>query len=104
MNGGDALRSWIINDFVMGPTGMGNPDVSGFYFDDGWTNTVRSFVLACCVSVCVCLRLCSYSYVCACCLVCSLFLPVYLRFYVYVYACVWFVSVAKSDGCQSSWF
>jgi len=34
----DSLRSFLINEFVLGPTGLGNHDVSGFYFDDGWTN------------------------------------------------------------------
>lgn len=38
-HGGDALRQWLVNDFVMGPTGLGNSAVSGFYFDDGWANT-----------------------------------------------------------------
>ncbi len=40
----DTLRDWIVNDFVMGPTGMGNENVSGFYFDDGWS--VRACALA----------------------------------------------------------
>ncbi len=35
----ESLQSWFINDFVLGPTGLGNPNVSGFYFDDGWANT-----------------------------------------------------------------
>ena len=34
---GTMLRDFLVNDFVMGPTGMGAPGVSGFYFDDGWT-------------------------------------------------------------------
>ena len=29
-----SLREWLVNSHVMGPLGMGNPNVSGFYFDD----------------------------------------------------------------------
>jgi hypothetical protein len=33
------LREWIVSDFVSNPqTGIGNPNVDGFYLDDGWTN------------------------------------------------------------------
>ena len=31
-----SLRSWLINEHILGPTGLGNPNVSGFYFDDCW--------------------------------------------------------------------
>jgi len=47
VNGGEALQQWIINDFVLGPTGLGNSNVSGFYFDDGWTNSSGGFSNAC---------------------------------------------------------
>jgi len=36
-----SLREWLINDFILGPTGLGNANVSGFYFDDGWSNVTR---------------------------------------------------------------
>jgi len=39
---GDPLRDWIVNDFIMGPTGLGNANVSGFYFDDGWFNVSQA--------------------------------------------------------------
>lgn len=38
-HGSDALQSFLIDDFVMGPTGMGSGTIDGFYFDDGWANT-----------------------------------------------------------------
>ena len=31
-----SLREWIVQEHVMGSLGMGNPNVSGFYFDDHW--------------------------------------------------------------------
>ena len=33
------LRSWIINEFILGANGLGNPNVSGFFLDDEWSNT-----------------------------------------------------------------
>jgi hypothetical protein len=36
---GTQLRSWFIREFVFGANGLGNSNISGFYFDDGWTNT-----------------------------------------------------------------
>ena len=33
------LRDWLINEHLLGPTGLGNPAISGFYVDDGWANT-----------------------------------------------------------------
>ena len=36
------LRSWLIRDFVFGENGLGNKNVSGFYFDDGWANTSQA--------------------------------------------------------------
>jgi len=38
VGGGAALRSFLINDYILGPTGMGNPNISGFYIDDQWFN------------------------------------------------------------------
>jgi hypothetical protein len=29
------LREWLINEHLLGPTGLGNPGVKGFYVDDG---------------------------------------------------------------------
>ena len=35
---GSMLQDFLINEFVLNPrTGLGNPNVDGFYFDDGWT-------------------------------------------------------------------
>lgn len=31
-----SLRQWLIHTHVLGPDGLGNPNVSGFYFDDAW--------------------------------------------------------------------
>ena len=31
-----SLREWLISTHVLGPDGLGNPNVSGFYFDDAW--------------------------------------------------------------------
>ena len=36
---GTMLRDFLINEFVLNPkTGLGNKAVSGFYFDDGWSD------------------------------------------------------------------
>ena len=32
---GSMLRDWLINEHLLGPTGLGNPAISGFYVDDG---------------------------------------------------------------------
>lgn len=34
----DSLRDFLINEFILGPNGLGNANVSGFYLDDGWTD------------------------------------------------------------------
>jgi len=34
----DTLRDFLVNEVILGPTGLGNPNVSGFFLDDGWTN------------------------------------------------------------------
>ena len=34
-----SLREWLINEHVMGKLGMGNANVSGFYFDDEWARS-----------------------------------------------------------------
>lgn len=36
-----SLRSWIINDFLLGATGLGNENISGFYLDDNWHNSTQ---------------------------------------------------------------
>lgn len=36
---GSQLRSWLLDEYVMGPTGMGNPNVTGLYLDDGWSSS-----------------------------------------------------------------
>ena len=33
-----SLRSFIVNEFIAGPNGLGNSNVSGFFLDDGWSN------------------------------------------------------------------
>jgi hypothetical protein len=33
-----SLRTFLIEEFILGPTGLGNENVSGFYLDDGWVN------------------------------------------------------------------
>ena len=33
---GQTFAEWYINDYHLGPTGAGNPLVSGFYVDDSW--------------------------------------------------------------------
>jgi hypothetical protein len=33
-----SLRDWLINDFTLGNvSGLGNPAIDGFYFDDSWS-------------------------------------------------------------------
>jgi len=34
-----SLREWLVSKHVMGALGMGNANVSGFYFDDYWINS-----------------------------------------------------------------
>ncbi|CAE8730362.1 unnamed protein product [Polarella glacialis] len=34
---GQTLIEWYIEEYLFGPTGAGNPNISGFYFDDTWT-------------------------------------------------------------------
>ena len=31
-----SLREWLINTHILGENGLGNPNVTGFYFDDCW--------------------------------------------------------------------
>ena len=33
------LRAYLLNEVVLGANGLGNPNISGFYFDDGWTDS-----------------------------------------------------------------
>jgi hypothetical protein len=33
---GTMLRQWLINEHILGPTGLGNPNIDGFYIDDAW--------------------------------------------------------------------
>eukprot|EP00666_Eupelagonemidae_sp_cell4sb_P015195 gene15195-18755_t len=36
----ESLREWLVNEFILGKeTGLGNPNVDGFFLDDGWRNT-----------------------------------------------------------------
>ncbi len=34
---GQTFIEWFISDYFFGPTGAGNPQISGFYIDDYWT-------------------------------------------------------------------
>ena len=33
---GQTFAEWYVDDYLLGPTGGGNPNISGFYFDDKW--------------------------------------------------------------------
>ena len=33
---GQTFIEWYIEEYLFGPTGAGNPKISGFYFDDDW--------------------------------------------------------------------
>ena len=35
----ESLREWLVQEHVMGSMGMGNPNISGFYFDDEWARS-----------------------------------------------------------------
>lgn len=35
----ESLREWLVKEHVMGALGMGNPNISGFYFDDEWSRS-----------------------------------------------------------------
>jgi hypothetical protein len=35
----ESLREWLIDEYVMGPTGVGNPAVHGVYLDDRFVNS-----------------------------------------------------------------
>lgn len=37
-----SLRTWLIDDFVFGPTGLGAPGISGLYLDDHFSNVTDS--------------------------------------------------------------
>ena len=41
---GQTLRSWLLDDFVFGPTGVGHPSgaISGVYLDDHWADSYDS--------------------------------------------------------------
>lgn len=33
----DSLRAWMSGDYVLSNTALGNPNISGFFFDDSWS-------------------------------------------------------------------
>ncbi len=35
---GTMLRQWLIQEHILGPTGLGNANIDGFYVDDTWVN------------------------------------------------------------------
>jgi hypothetical protein len=38
-SGNTSLRDYIVSEVILGPTALGNANVSGFYLDDIWSNT-----------------------------------------------------------------
>ena len=34
-----SLRAYLVNEVVLGANGLGNPNISGMFFDDGWTDS-----------------------------------------------------------------
>ena len=36
-----SLRSWFINEYILGSAGLANPNISGFFLDDGWSNKTQ---------------------------------------------------------------
>lgn len=38
-NATNGLADFIVNDFILGPNGLGNENLTGFYLDDEWYNT-----------------------------------------------------------------
>lgn len=35
---GQTFAQWYIEEYMFGPTGLGNPNISGYYVDDDWSN------------------------------------------------------------------
>mmetsp|Transcript_18552 Transcript_18552/g.44482 ORF Transcript_18552/g.44482 Transcript_18552/m.44482 type:complete len:396 (-) Transcript_18552:25-1212(-) len=35
----ESLREWLIESFVLGTEGLGDPSIDGVFLDDGWSNT-----------------------------------------------------------------
>ena len=33
---GSMLREWLVNEYVLGPNGVGNANISGLFMDDYW--------------------------------------------------------------------
>lgn len=38
---GSSLQNWIVNELILGPTGLGHPAVDGFFIDDYWCSDVQ---------------------------------------------------------------
>ena len=36
------MADWFVNEYMLGPSGAGNPNVVGYYIDDGWAADVKS--------------------------------------------------------------
>ena len=32
----ESLLDWLLEDYILGPTGLGNENISGFFLDDYW--------------------------------------------------------------------
>jgi hypothetical protein len=39
---GQTFAEWYTDEYLFGPTAAGNPDISGFYFDDRWKGPAES--------------------------------------------------------------
>lgn len=39
----DTLQQWLVDEFIMGPSGVGHPMIDGMYLDDQWTDTPHDF-------------------------------------------------------------
>ena len=39
-----SLQAYLINEVVLGANGLANPNISGYYFDDGWVNYSASIL------------------------------------------------------------
>lgn len=32
------LTDWLLNEYILGPQGLGSPYIDGFYIDDSWSS------------------------------------------------------------------
>ena len=56
------MAEWFIEEYMLGASGAGNPNIVGYYIDDGWAADVKSNahglqpVVSAWGFCCVCLR------------------------------------------------